>query len=82
MASPMAWAAEAQAVEMAVLGPQTPKWIEMLPAAAVGDHFRDDERADLVRSAVAIAAVLFLEFAEAADAAAEDDAAAIGVFAG
>ena len=38
-ASPMAWAAEAQAVEMAVLGPARPKWMEMLPAAALAIIF-------------------------------------------
>ena len=34
-ASPMALAAEAQAVATAVFGPHRPKWIEMLPAAAL-----------------------------------------------
>ena len=38
-ASPMAWAAEAQAVETAVLGPHRPNWIEMLPAAALAIIF-------------------------------------------
>ena len=35
VASPMAWAAEAQAVVMAELGPFSPKRIETLPAAAL-----------------------------------------------
>ena len=34
-ASPMALAAEAQAVETAVFGPHRPKWMETLPAAAL-----------------------------------------------
>src|SRR5207248_11303673 len=38
-ASPMAWAAEAHAVETAVFGPARPKWMEMLPAAALGIIF-------------------------------------------
>ena len=45
-ASPMAWPAEAQAVETAVFGPRRPNSIEMLPGRGVGDHLGDDERAD------------------------------------
>src|SRR5207244_1244271 len=46
----------------------------------VGDHFRDHERADLVRAVLEVAAVLFLKLVQAADAAADDRAAAEGVF--
>ena len=52
-ASPMALAAEAQAVETAVFGPHSPNWIEMLPGGRVGDHLRDDERADPAGAAFA-----------------------------
>ena len=45
-ASPMAWAADAQAVATAVFGPIRPYSIEMVPGRRVGDHLRDDERAD------------------------------------
>ena len=51
-ASPMALAAEAQAVATAVFGPHRPKWIEMLPAAALAHHLGDDERADAARPAL------------------------------
>ena len=42
----MAWAADEQAVETVVFGPRRPNLIEMLPAAGVGDHLGDDERAE------------------------------------
>ena len=42
----------------------------------VGDHLRDDERADPAGPALDEAAVLLLELVQAADAAADDDAAA------
>src|SRR5947209_760657 len=48
----------------------------------IGDHFRNDERTDLPWSAVDETGVLLLEFLQAADAATEDGAAPVGVFAG
>ena len=48
----------------------------------VGDHLRDDERADAAGPVLDKAGVLLFEFVEAADAAADDDAAAEGIFLG
>ncbi len=48
--------------------------------SGVGDHFRNDERADLARPSVQVTTMLLLELIEAADAAAENDAAAERVF--
>src|SRR5437764_6592097 len=47
----------------------------------IGDHLRDDKRADPRRSALQIAGVLLFELIEAANAAAEDHTEAIEVFA-
>ena len=48
----------------------------------VGHHLGDDEGADLAGAAFDVAGVLLLELVEAADAAADDDAAAVRVFLG
>ena len=79
-ASPMALAAEAQAVATAVLAPHRPEVNRDVAGGRVGDHLGDDERADLAGAALMIAGVLLFELVEAADAAAEDDAAAERIF--
>ena len=67
----MALAAEAQAVATAVLGPHSPKWMETLPAAALAIIFGMTNGLILPGPPLMIAAVLFFELVEAADAAAE-----------
>ena len=76
----MAWAADAQAVATAVFGPMRPKWIEMLPEAALAIILGMTN--GLIRFGPAFRYVecAVFELVEAADAGAEDDAAAERVF--
>ena len=82
-ASPMALAAEAQAVATAGVRAAQAEVDRDVAGGGVGDHLRDDERADAARAAALHeAGVLLFEFVQPADAAADDDAAAEGVFLG
>ena len=56
-ASPMAWAAEAQAVATAVFGPHQAELDRDVAAGRVGDHLGDDERADPARARRSCSAV-------------------------
>src|SRR5262249_59945897 len=52
-----------------------------VPRGGVGHHLGNDERADLGRPGLEILGVLLLVFGQSANAAADDGAAAVGVFA-
>ena len=81
-ASPMALVALAQAVTTAALGPRSPYWIESCPLAALAISLGMVKARDLVGPFVQQPVVLGLDLIQPADARADHDAAAEGVFLG
>ena len=76
-ASPMALAAEAQAVAIAEFGPRRPQLDRDLAAGGVDHQLGDGERADPRRALGHHRGVLGLELVQAADARADVDAAGV-----
>ncbi len=78
-ASPMALVPEAQAVQTEVLGPRSPHRTEILPLAALMMSFGNHEGGNAIRPTIKHPGMLFFDFVEPTDAAANENTIAIRI---